>query len=203
MKAIRSSVLFLLSFLLLSCSDSPRDGHEKVKDQLHPVQANAENSIYQLGETWINQDGKPVKLETLSGKVQVVAMIFTTCGYACPKIVNNMKEIERQLPASVRKKTHFLLISFDSKLDTPGRLKQYAGQRMLDDSWTLLHGTPDEVRSMSMLLKVQYIPLQGGGFNHSNVITILDEAGNIYKRIEGLDISIDNVVKEIEIAAQS
>jgi protein SCO1/2 len=74
---------------------------------------------------------------------------------------------------------------------------------MLGSNWTLLHGTPDEVRLMSMLLNVQYIPLQGGGFNHSNIITILDETGSIYKRIEGLDISVTQAVKEIETATQS
>ncbi|HEX5551989.1 MAG TPA: SCO family protein [Chitinophagaceae bacterium] len=203
MKSIKMSSFLLLSFLLFSCSHSLNNNLEKIDDPLRSVHANAENSLYQIGGTWINQDGNPVKLQKLSGKVQVVAMIFTSCGYACPKIVHNMKEIERQLPASVRKETNFLLISFDSKTDTPERLKQYADQRMLGSNWTLLHGTPDEVRLMSMLLNVQYIPLQGGGFNHSNIITILDETGSIYKRIEGLDISVTQAVKEIETATQS
>ena len=203
MKSIKLSIFFLLSLLSLSCSHSLNNGQEDIKGPIHTVQTNTKNSLYQLGGTWINQNGDPVKLEKLSGKVQVVAMIFTTCGYACPKIVHNMKEIERQLPAHVRKETHFLLISFDAKTDTPARLKQYADQKMLGDDWTLLHGTPDEVRLMSMLLDVQYVPLQGGGFNHSNVITILDENGDIYKRIEGLDINIDHAVADIETATQS
>jgi protein SCO1/2 len=197
------SSFLLLSFLLFSCSHSLNNNLEKIDDPLPSVQANTENSLYQIGGTWINQDGAPVKLETLSGKVQVVAMIFTSCGYACPRIVHNMEEIEKQLPTNVRKETRFLLISFDSKTDTPERLKQYADQRMLGSNWTLLHGAPDEVRLMSMLLNVQYISLQGGGFNHSNVITILDKTGSVYKRIEGLDISISDAVKEIGIATRS
>ena len=203
MKNIKLPVVLLLSFLSLSCGHSLNNSGESLNVPIHTIQANTENSLYQLGGTWTDQDGKPVKLEKLSGKVQVVAMMFTTCGYACPKIVHNMKEIEQQLPAKARKKTRFLLISFDAKTDTPERLKQYADQKMLGDSWTLLHGSPDEIRSMSMVLGVQYAPLQGGGFNHSNVITILDENGNIYKQIDGLDISIHQAVKEIETATQS
>jgi protein SCO1/2 len=203
MKNIKFSIALLLSFLALSCSRSLNNSPKDINTQAHVLQANTENSLYQLGGTWTDQDGKPVKLEKLSGKVQVVAMIFTTCGYACPKIVHNMKEIEQQLPAKVRKETRFLLISFDAKTDTPKRLKQYADQKMLGDRWTLLHGSRDEIRSMSMVLGVQYAPLEGGGFNHSNVITILDESGNIYKRIEGLDTSIHQAIKEIETAVQS
>lgn len=203
MKSIKRFAFFLLPLLWLSCSHSVNNSREQATGLPHAVPANAENSLYQSGGTWTDQDGKPVKLETLSGKVQVVAMIFTSCGYACPKIVHNMQEIERQLPAGVRKETRFLLISFDTKTDTPQKLKQYADQKMLGNNWTLLHGTPDEVRLMSMLLGVQYTALEGGGFNHSNVITILDESGSIYKQIEGLDISINHAVKEIETAARS
>lgn len=196
-------ILLILPALLTACNkvsvpDSVLAGQREATNKTD--QSDTQNSIYQLPGTWTNQNGQPVQLEQLSGKVQVVAMIFTTCGYACPKIVDNLKEIESKLPAGVKKNTHFLLISFDSKTDSAARLKQYAVQKNLGSGWTLLHGNSEQVRVMSMLLQVQYSPLQGGGFNHSNVITILDEHGNIYKRIEGLDISVNNAVKEIKEA---
>lgn len=196
-------VLFIMTALLAACHKQPRHDNDLQDKKITSIKkgtSDSQNSVYQLPGTWTNQNGQPVQLEQLSGKVQVVAMIFTTCGYACPKMVDNLKEIENNLPAQVKKNTGFLLISFDSKVDTSARLKQYAMQKQLDNNWTLLHGTPDQIRVMSMLLQVQYNPLQGGGFNHSNVITILDEHGNIYKRIEGLDISVNNAVNEIKEA---
>lgn len=199
-----SSALFL-SVLLFSCSKNDVQGKKENMDKTEKMisvqkENITQNSLYQLSGAWTNQYGKEVSLNQLSGKVQVTAMIFTHCGYACPKMVDNMKAIEEKLPQGLKKKVDFLLISFDSKNDTSARLNQYATQKQLDDSWTLLHGNADQVRMLSMLLQIQYAPLQGGGFNHSNAITILDKNGDISQRIEGLDINIDQAVNAIKEA---
>lgn len=130
-------------------------------------------------------------LQQLSGKVQLVAMIFTHCGYTCPKMVDNMKKIEKELPKNLKDKVAFALITFDTERDTPEQLNQYANLKHLDQSWTLLHGESNQVRILSMLLQLQYNQLPDGKFNHSNIITILDEKGIIAEQLEGLDPGID------------
>lgn len=198
------AIIFTVS--LFSCSKNRRnedkaDSNNSVKRASAQKENESQNSLYQISGDWTNQYGKEIKLEQLSGKVQVTAMIFTHCGYACPKIVENMKAIKENLPANLKNKVDFLLVSFDSKNDTAARLNQYASQNKLDNRWTLLHGNPDEVRMLSMLLQIQYVPLQGGGFNHSSAITILDGKGDISQRIDGLDINIDQAVGAIKEAA--
>ena len=38
-----------------------------------------DKSLYQLDSTWKTDTGKPVKLETLQGRVEVVVMFFASC----------------------------------------------------------------------------------------------------------------------------
>jgi protein SCO1/2 len=155
------------------------------------------NSIYQVASTWTDEDKEPFRLAALEGKTQVVAMIFTHCGYACPRIVDNMKAVEAALPEARRAGTGFVLVSFDPARDSAGALKAYADEKGLDGRWTLLHGTEGQVRELSMLLNVHYNALPGGNFNHSNVITVLDKKGAIVKEFQGLDINVKDVVGAI------
>lgn len=162
-----------------------------------------ENSIYQLPGEWTNAHGQQTALRDLKGKIRLVAMIYTHCGYACPRMVSNLKNIKEDLPANLKNDMGIVLVSFDAERDTPERLKRYAADNGLGREWTLLHGDAAQVRTLSMLLNVQYNQLSDGSFNHSNVLTILDKSGNIVKQLEGLDIDIQNVSKTIrELAAQ-
>lgn len=197
-----------LAITLFSCGKNPQENTrlccpgKKIPNSVNvATRPQGAASIYQLPGNWTNQDGHAEPLEALKGKVQITAMIFTHCGYACPRMVDNMKAIENRLPPSVRAKTGFVLISFDSEQDTPAQLKSFANARQLDGNWTLLHGSENQVRELSMLLQLQYEKLPGGNFNHSNIITILDSGGSILKQIEGLnpDIrAIANTVSQYE-----
>ncbi len=148
-----------------------------------------EASVYDLPGTWTDQNNNQASLESLNGKVQVVAMIYTHCGYACPRIIDNMKAIASRLPANEKDKVGFVLITFDPERDSPQQLKAYATVKQLDNHWTLLQGSPDQIRELSMLLDLQYAQQPDGNFSHSNAITVLDKQGIIVKRIEGLTIN--------------
>ncbi len=66
-----------------------------------------EESIYQLDSNWKDATGKERPLKSLAGNIQVFAMGYTTCEYACPLIIADMKNIEAGLPESVRENIHF------------------------------------------------------------------------------------------------
>src|SRR5262245_19888061 len=61
-----------------------------------------DSSIYQLESSWTNDFGQAVKLNALRGRVQVIAMFFANCTYACPIIVHDMHSLEKALPDDVR-----------------------------------------------------------------------------------------------------
>jgi protein SCO1/2 len=148
-------------------------------------------SLYQLEGEWSNQDNRTISLADLKGKVQVVAMVFTNCRYACPRIITEMKQMESRVPADRRDRVGFVLVSFDVDRDTPARLKEFAQEMNMDERWTLLHGDEQEVRELSVLLGVKYEKQPGGDFAHSSVVTVLDENGSVAARLEGLNKNSD------------
>jgi protein SCO1/2 len=150
-------------------------------------QAKTAISIYPVGGNWENSEGKPFRLIELKGKIEVIAMVFTRCQYACPRIVGDIKTIESELSANVKSQVGFVLVSFDSKRDTSARLSEYAKEMGLGSEWTLLHGDEESVRNLSMVLDVKYEKHPDGGFTHGNVITVLDTNGTVIYRQEGLE----------------
>ena len=97
-----------------------------------PAAAYSPRSIYQVGSTWTTATAQPVRLGHLQGKVQVLAMGYTTCEAACPIIVSLMQRIESALPPELRSHVGFVLVTLDPERDTPGVLSAYSAKMHLD-----------------------------------------------------------------------
>lgn len=168
------------------------------QQEMEEVQVNDSESLYQMDGKWTTQNGETFQLSELKGKIPVVAMVFTSCTYACPKIIADIQTVKRQVPADKKEKMVYVLISFDTERDTPERLKEFAISQQLDDQWILLHGDEDEVREMSMLLNVKYKKQPNGDFAHSNEVTLLDTQGTIVAQVEGLGKDQKPIVDKIK-----
>ena len=146
---------------------------------------------------------QPLHLGHLQGKVQVLAMVYTTCESACPIIVSLMQRLEAALLPALHAEVGFVLVSLDPERDTPGVLRAYGDKRHLDPtSWSLLSGHPDDVLELATLLGITYKRDQRGGFTHSNVMTVLNRAGEIVHRQEGLQQDLTAILEAIRRAAQ-
>ena len=172
-------------------------------DAALPTTASSARSIYQLESTWMTVTAQPLRLGHLQGKVQVLAMVYTTCESACPIIVSLMQRLEAALPPELRPQVGFVLISFDPERDTPSVLGAYSDKMHLNPaSWSLLSGHPNDVLELATLLGVMYKRDQQGGFMHSNVLTVLNRAGEIVHRQEGLQQDLTSTLEAIRRAAQ-
>ena len=157
-----------------------------------------DRSLYQLESKWTSDVGREIPLGVLRGRPQVLALFFTSCEYACPIVVENMRQIERTLPESVRGRVDFLLISFDTERDTAAALQAYRQKRKLPlENWTLLRGASDDVREIAALLGVNYQRDTRGQFAHSNVITLLNADGAIVHQQTGLNTDPGNLLSAI------
>jgi protein SCO1 len=155
-------------------------------------------SLYQLDSTWTSATGRKLRLGEFKGRVQVVTMFFARCEFACPILVHDMKRIEESLPPTLRTNVGFLLVSFDSDRDTPEALRAYSQRLELDaDRWTLLRGSSDDVLELAALLGIKFKKDARGQFAHSNVITILNPAGEIVFQQVGLNQDIQPTLKAI------
>ena len=155
-------------------------------------------SIYQVASQWQDASGKKRDLKSIGGFVQVVTMGYTTCKYACPRLLADMREIETKLPQDLRNKTHFTFISIDPETDTPARLAEYRKENnIISNRWTVLTGEAAFVQELAVVLGVQYRKTTPKDFAHSNIITVLNPNGEIVHRQEGLGADSAATIKAI------
>lgn len=159
----------------------------------------SENSIYQSETKWVDQNNQNVMLKDYKGKPVVLTMFFASCTYACPMLVNDMKKIEAALPKEKLNEFKFILISIDPERDTPEKLKKYAELKGLDLSkWTLLSGKSEDVMELAAMIGFKYKKESNGEYSHSNLITILNEDGEIAHQQVGLNVDPAATVNEIK-----
>ena len=195
-------LLFLSAVLLYSCKNvtsavDATASTDTTSTQVESITGNKSGeSIFILPDTFTTQYGKSFALSSLAGKPTVVAMIFTHCTYACPRITFDMKNIADKLKGH-RDKVNFVLVSFDTERDTPAQLRKFQDQMELDNRWLLLHGNDQSVRTLSVLLNVQFEKDAEGNFSHSNLITVLDKNGAVNFQKEGLEADHTETVDKI------
>lgn len=157
-----------------------------------------DESIYNVSSVWNNRHGESVAMSSLRGKVQVVAMVYTHCEHACPRILADMQRIRDGLPEEVLSSTNFTIISIDPERDTPGRLAEFAEENNLsDDKWTLLNGDDGDILEIAALLGVKYKRISDTDFTHSNMISVLNKEGEVAYQRKQLTDSQDKVIDVI------
>lgn len=146
-------------------------------------------SIYNLNNLWLTQENIAIKLNNLRGKVVVLSMFYSSCDYACPRILADMRRIQSQVDEGKQGQVAFVLVSIDAKRDTPQKLKAFAIENGLDSKyWYLLHGTENDILELAALLGVKYRSVSETDFAHSNLVTVLNKEGEIVYQQEGLGV---------------
>jgi protein SCO1 len=157
-----------------------------------------EMSLYNLESVWVDQQGEQQQLDAFKGKIQMVAMIYTGCDYACPRIIADLKRIEDGIKDYNRSDVGIVLITLDPENDTSEKLQVFAAKNKLNaDRWVLLTSQDGNIRELAALLNVKYKKESNGYIAHSNIITVLDEEGEIVHQQEGLGIDPDETVNAI------
>ena len=157
-----------------------------------------EMSVYHLPATWTNQDAQEIQLEEMRGKVVVMVMIYTSCKSACPRLVADMRNIERQVPKEYLDEIQFVMVSIDPETDTPQRLKAFSEEnQMTDDHWMFLRGSEADTREFAAVLAVSYRQISPIDFSHSNIISVFDKDGVLVHQKEGLGVDSDETITAI------
>ena len=185
--------LMAASAYLYSCN--PQSSTDSGQNEM--LYETADESIYQMEGEWHTQNNDTIRLSELEGKIPVLSMGFTSCTYACPRLVEDMKNIALQVPESKKDELIYVLVSFDTENDHPERLHEFAREMELGKNWLLLHGSEEDVRELSMLLDISYKKQPNGHFAHSNNIILLDKKGNIVQNMEGLGANSSPLVEKI------
>lgn len=194
------ALIILLSTFFLSCKNKPESDSGSCCSKKSSADKPAElpgESIYNLTSQWTTQSEESYTLDHFKNKIVIAAMIFSHCESACPRIVADMQRIETALTESERRQVSFLLISMDPERDTPSRLSEFSLEHKLNSNWTLICSDQDATTEIANVLGVRVKKLEGGGFDHSNIIHIIDKQGIIIYQQNGFSVNQDETIKMI------
>ena len=193
-------IFVAITFIAISCNNSRKDSEpiSEIKEVQSKDNAISDMSIYNLPSHWTTQDGKEIELKELQGKVLAMVMIYTSCQAACPRLVADMRSIEKQIPAEKKDNVQYVFVSIDPETDTPERLKAFAKENeMEDDKWLFLRGTEEDTREFAAVLAVNYKQISPIDFSHSNIISVFNQGGEMVHQQEGLGVNNKETVEAI------
>jgi len=158
----------------------------------------SDESIFNLTSKWNTEEGKTIELKELKGKTVVMVMIYTTCKAACPRLVADMRNIEKKIPKEYTSDLQYVLVSIDPENDNPKRLKAFAIENLMNDEhWTFLQGTKTSVREFANVLAVKYKEISPIDFSHSNIISVFNPGGELIHQQEGLGVDNNETIAKI------
>lgn len=191
-------ILITYTIFLFSCnSKGTKDCCKKDSTETTNVRASGE-SIFNLESKWVKQNKDSISLKDLSNKITVAAMVFTHCESACPRIVADLQRIEKAFTNEELKNIQFLLISMDPERDTPARFVEFAKEHQLNDNWICISSSGEATMEMANVLNVRIKKLSDGGFDHSNMIHLIDKNGNIVFQQNGLEQEPNQIIAIIK-----
>jgi protein SCO1 len=170
MRAAAILTLLMLASLMLT---QPRDAADHIsKKQPLPKIAPAPEF------TLTSQDGTPVSLADLRGKVVAVTFIYTLCTDTCPVLTPMMSFVQDRLGPDFGTKVAFVSITVDPERDTPAELKEYARAFGADlGGWAFLTGAPETIREVTRRYGVFAAQAANGDVDHSFLTSIVDPRG--------------------------
>ena len=191
-------LITLFSIAILGCQSKVEKEKEAIAEK--PI---TELSIYNLPEKWTTQDGNDIELKELRGKVLVMVMIYTSCKAACPRLVADMRNIEKRVPKEYKDKVQYIMFSIDPEVDTPERLKAFSKENQMDnEQWLFLRSNDEQTREFSAVLAVNYKKITPIDFSHSNIISVFNAEGELTFQQEGLGADYDKTVSKIKEEAE-
>ncbi|MEQ1910460.1 MAG: SCO family protein [Vicinamibacterales bacterium] len=156
-------------------------------------------------QTFVDQDGKSVSLESLRGSAIVVTFIYTSCPMPefCPLMDSNFAKIQAKLKEQNNLlKAHLLSVSFDPQVDTPAVLKKHATQLGADPRlWTFVTGDRDQIDKWASGFGVSISRAMNdpSDITHNLRTAILDRQGNLVQTYNGNEWTPAQVLADLRV----
>jgi protein SCO1/2 len=161
-------------------------------------------------DSYINQDGRRIRLSDFKGKAVALTFIYTRCPLPdyCILMSNNFGKVQRLLAQdrSLEGKWHLITVSFDPKFDSPRVLKEYGKSYRADfASWDFVTDPDTSGKTIMRLadgLGLTYENDEGGLIAHNLRTVVLDKEGRIRKVIQGNEWKAEEVAEELRKLAR-
>jgi len=132
-----------------------------------------------------NQDGAPVDLASLRGKVVALTAVYASCPHTCPLILAQSKNAVARLTPEEQAELRVVAVTMDPANDTPEVLQRLAGMHDLEAPlYNLVTGEPAIVEGIldRMGISRRRDP-ETGVIDHANLFLLLDRKGTVAYRL--------------------
>jgi cytochrome oxidase Cu insertion factor (SCO1/SenC/PrrC family) len=144
--------------------------------------------------TLVDQDGRPLRLDRISGKVTVLSFVFSRCPdeTVCPAISGKFAYLQSHLDPRY---FHLVEVTLDPVYDSPAVLSAYG--RRFDANpriWSLVTGEPSEVKDVIDAFGVASIANGSASYIHNVRLVLIDRHGIVHDVVQTADWNPDDVV---------
>lgn len=130
----------------------------------------------------LNTDNETVTLSDSDGKVRVVYFFYTSCPDVCQPTTYMLSKVQERLIEKGYWGTKAVInsITFDPEVDTAEHLKEFS-ERFIQEpgGWNFLRGDEKEIKELAEKYDIGVFKDKNGLFTHSNMVILVDKAGNI------------------------
>jgi protein SCO1 len=159
----------------------------------------------------VDQDGRPLGLDSYSGKVLLVTFVYTRCPFPdfCPLVSKNFSQIYAQLRSNpaLASRIRLLSVSFDSTHDTPAVLKRYAGTFSgvtggdPFDRWEFATVSAKDLPKVADFFGLYY-KASGDQIVHSMSTTVISPSGTVFKWYQDNDWKPADLIQDAKESLQ-
>ncbi|MCS6925251.1 MAG: SCO family protein [Candidatus Binatia bacterium] len=146
-----------------------------------------------------DQDGQPLQLSSLRGKVVVLDFIYTRCPGPCPLLSRKFAHLQKQLRDGLADQVMLLSITIDPEHDTPAVLREYARRYQADTrGWKFLTGSTADIINVAYQYGVDYYGDSSGELNHLVATYIINQQGEVVKVFKGPNHTAGELLAEVQ-----
>ena len=192
--------MLLVGFLLVAAPLRAHDPSAILFDERQALAYSQQAIGRDVGDhRFTDTQGKTVRLSELRGRPVVLGLIYTSCEHVCPLIVENLAHAVAVADKALGPDRFTVLtVGFDTKADTPTRMRDFARAHGIDRrGWHLLSTDATTIERLAAETGFLFAP-RAGGFDHLTQTTILDADGRVYRQIYGEDFAAQTLVEPLK-----
>jgi protein SCO1/2 len=141
--------------------------------------AAAAGLLAELPAQWRDDQGRSVRLDSLSGERVIFTMAYANCHRICPLTMQHLQQLQQQLDAR-GSTARFVIVGFDPVGDDPQAWHQFrTSRRLTRDNWLFLSGrSTEQVRAFAARLGFDYWKYDDHVI-HDGRVVVLDPQGRL------------------------
>jgi protein SCO1/2 len=157
--------------------------------------------------TFVDQDGRPVRVRDLRGQPLVLSFVYTRCPFPdfCPAIESRLLALQQRVKSDPRLAgTGILAVSLDPAYDRPAVLRAHAAERGADPAiWRFVTGSVADVDGFGRQFGVSVTRGSGSpaDIEHNLRTIVVSREGRIERVEHGADWHAEDLVDSLLRAA--